>query len=80
VGGDVSVDSDALLVTDFINFKIKSAQSFGGTHKGRVCVCVFIGVSVYTCISICVCTVFLKNSCIGIMWIFLRGTCTLFML
>ena len=26
------------------------AQSFGGAHRGRVCVCAFIGVSVCTCI------------------------------
>jgi antitoxin (DNA-binding transcriptional repressor) of toxin-antitoxin stability system len=25
-------------LTDFVNLKIKSAQSFGGTHRGRVCV------------------------------------------
>jgi hypothetical protein len=54
VGGDVPVDSDALLVTDFMNLKIKSAQSFGGAHRGRVCMRVFIGVSAYTCMSICV--------------------------
>jgi hypothetical protein len=52
VGGDVPVDSETLLVTDFVNLKIKPAQSFGGTHRGRVCVRVFIGVSARTCISI----------------------------
>jgi hypothetical protein len=36
VGGDVSVDSEALLVTDFMNLKIKPAQSFEDAHKGRV--------------------------------------------
>jgi hypothetical protein len=61
VGGDVPVDSEALLVTDFMNHKIKSTQSFGGAHRGRVCVRVFIGVSARTCMSICVCTVFLKK-------------------
>jgi hypothetical protein len=40
VGGDVPVDSDALLVTDFVNLKIKSAQSFGVAHRNRVCICV----------------------------------------
>jgi hypothetical protein len=54
VGGDVPIDSDALLVTDFMNLKIKSAQSFGGAHRGRVCMRVFIWVSAYTCTSICV--------------------------
>jgi hypothetical protein len=54
VGGDVSIDSDVLLVTDFVNLKIKPAQSFKGAHRGRMCVHVFIGVSVCTCMSICV--------------------------
>jgi hypothetical protein len=61
VGGDVPIDSETLLVTDFVNFKIKSAQSFEGAHRGRVCVRVFIGVSAHTCMSICVCTVFVKK-------------------
>jgi hypothetical protein len=66
VGGDVPIDSDTLLVTEFVNLKIKPAQSFRGAHRGRVCMRVFIGVSAYTCINICVCTVFLKNlSCLG---------------
>jgi hypothetical protein len=62
VGGDVPVDIDALLMTDFMNFKIKPTQSFRGAHMGRVCVRVFIGVNVRMCMSICVCTMFLKNS------------------
>jgi hypothetical protein len=41
-GGDVSIDSDALLVTDFVNLKIKSTQSFRCAHRGRMCVSVFI--------------------------------------
>jgi hypothetical protein len=61
VGGDVSVDSDALLVTDFVNFKIKSAQSFRVTHKGRMCVRIFIWMSALTCMSIYVYTIFLKK-------------------
>jgi hypothetical protein len=61
VGGGVSVDSETLLVTDFVNLKIKPTQSFGGTHRGRVCVRVFIGVSDRMCMSICICTVFLKK-------------------
>jgi hypothetical protein len=32
-------------MTDFVNFKIKLVQSFGGAHKDRMCVCVFIRVS-----------------------------------
>jgi hypothetical protein len=61
VGGDVSIDSETLLVTEFVNLKIKPAQSFGGAHMGSMCVHVFIGVSVHTCMSIYVCTVFLKK-------------------
>jgi hypothetical protein len=38
VGGDVPIDSDTLLMTVFVNLKIKSAQSFRGAHKNRVCV------------------------------------------
>jgi hypothetical protein len=61
VGGDVPVDSEALLMTDFVNLKIKPAQYFGSAHRGRVCVRVFIGVSTHTCMSIYICTVFLKK-------------------
>jgi hypothetical protein len=61
VGGDVSVDSETFLVTDFVNLKIKPAQSYEGAHKGRVCIRVFIEVSAYTCMSIYICTVFLKK-------------------
>jgi hypothetical protein len=64
VGGDVPVDSEALLVTDFINLKIKSVQSFEGAHKGRMYMHVFIWVSVHMCMSIYVCTVFLKKKLI----------------
>jgi hypothetical protein len=42
VGGDVPVNNDALLMIDFMNLKIKSAQSFKYTHKDRVCIYVFI--------------------------------------
>jgi hypothetical protein len=64
VGGDVPVDSEALLVTDFMNLKIKTAQSFRCAHRGRVCVRVFIGMSVRIYMSICVYTVFLKKNVI----------------
>jgi hypothetical protein len=60
MGGDVPVDSETLLVTDFMNLKIKSAQFFGGAHRDRLCV--FIRVSARTCISIYICTVFLKKT------------------
>jgi hypothetical protein len=45
VGDDVPVDSDALLVTDFMNFKIKPTQSFKGAHRDRMYIHIFIGVS-----------------------------------
>jgi hypothetical protein len=57
VGDDVFVDSETLLVTDFMNLKIKPAQSFRGTNRGRVCVHVFIRVGARTCMSIHVYTV-----------------------
>jgi hypothetical protein len=61
VGGNIPVDNKALLVTDFMNLKIKLTQSFGCAHRGRVCMCVLLGVSAHTCMSICVCIVFLKK-------------------
>jgi hypothetical protein len=62
VRGDVPVDSETLLVTDFMNLKIKLTQSFRCDHRGKVYVCVFIWISVHTYMSICVvCTVFLKK-------------------
>jgi hypothetical protein len=60
-GSCVSVDSDVLLITDFVNLKIKPAQFFRVVHSDRVCICIFIGVSTHICMSIYVYTVFLKN-------------------
>jgi hypothetical protein len=65
VGDDIPVDNESLLVTDFVNLKIKSAQFFRCTHRGRVCVRVFIGVSAHMYMSICVCTVFLKKTMVS---------------
>jgi hypothetical protein len=48
-------------VTDFVNLKIKQTKSFRDAHRGMICVRVFIGVNARTCMSICVCTVFLKK-------------------
>jgi hypothetical protein len=62
VRGDVLINSDALLVTDFVNLKIKLSQSFGSAHSGRVCVHIFIEVSDHTCMSIYIYTVFLKKT------------------
>jgi hypothetical protein len=50
VGGDVIIDSKALLVTDFINLKIKSAQSFKYAHRDKMYIYIFIGVNDHTCI------------------------------
>jgi hypothetical protein len=75
VGCDVPVDSETLLVTDFVNLKIKLAQSFGCAHRGRMCVHMFIRVSTHMCISIYICTVFLKKECIS-----LRGRSRWFLL
>jgi hypothetical protein len=61
VGGDVSIDSETILVTDSVNLKIKPAQSFRGDHRDRVHVCVFIGVSARTHMNICIYTMFLKK-------------------
>jgi hypothetical protein len=62
VKDDVPVNSESFFVTDFMNLKIKPAQSFRCAHKDRVCLCVFIRVSARTCIRICICTVFLKKN------------------
>jgi hypothetical protein len=56
VGSDVPIDSETLLMTDFVNFKIKPTQSFGGAHRSTMCVCVFIGVTARIYMSIYVCT------------------------
>jgi hypothetical protein len=42
VGDDVPVDNEVLLVTDFMNLKIKPTQSFRCAHRNRVCVHIFI--------------------------------------
>jgi hypothetical protein len=61
VGGDTPIDNETLLITDFVNLKIKSAQSFRCAHRDKVCVRIFIEVNAYTCMSIYVCIVFLKK-------------------
>jgi hypothetical protein len=62
VRDDAPVDSDVLLVTDFINLKIQPTQSFKCAYRGRMYMHVFIGVSTHTYINIYVYTVFLKKS------------------
>jgi hypothetical protein len=58
---DVSIDSEMILMIDFVNLKINLAQSFGCAHKNRLHVHMFIRMSAHTCICICVCIIFLKN-------------------
>jgi hypothetical protein len=45
VRGDVPINSDALLVINFVNLKIKSTQSFGGANRSNMYVRMFIEVS-----------------------------------
>jgi hypothetical protein len=61
VEGDVLINSETLLMTDFVNLKIKPTQSFGCAHRSRTYVRVFIEVSAHMCINICVYTIFLKK-------------------
>jgi hypothetical protein len=61
VRGDVLIDSEALLLIDFVNLNIKSAQSFRCAHRGRICICVFIWVSTYVYEYLCLYCVFLKK-------------------
>jgi hypothetical protein len=61
VKGDVLINSETLLVTDFVNFNIKLAQSFRCAHKDKMYVYVFIRMSVCTYMSICIYTIFLKR-------------------
>jgi hypothetical protein len=56
VVSDVPVDDEALVVTWRISRSV-GAQSFVGAHRGRVRLCVFIGVSVRACCERLRCTV-----------------------
>jgi hypothetical protein len=56
VVSNVPVDDEAPVVTSRIS-RFAGAQSFGGAHRGRVCVHVFIGVSVCACCERLRCTV-----------------------
>ena len=47
VVGDVPVDSEASVMTSSQSQDMP-AQSSGGVHRGRVCLCAFIGVSMRT--------------------------------
>jgi hypothetical protein len=74
VGDDVPVNSDAFLVTDFINLKIKAVQSFRDAHRDSVYVRVFIGVSAHMCMCICVCHIFLKKTQVKVIVVVLSLT------
>jgi hypothetical protein len=52
------VGGESFLLTDFVNIKIKLTQSFGGAHRDRVCMYIFIGVSAHTYMTIYIFTVF----------------------
>jgi hypothetical protein len=43
VTGDVLIDNETLLVTNFVNFKIKPVQSFGCAHRNSVHTCIHRG-------------------------------------
>jgi hypothetical protein len=59
VGDAVFIDSETLLVllvTDFVNLKIKSVQSFKCAHKNKIYVRIFILVSAHKYLHLyCVC-------------------------
>jgi hypothetical protein len=61
VGDDVFIDSETFLVTDFVNLKIKSTQSFRDTHRDTIYMHIFIGVNVHMCMNIYVSTIFLTK-------------------
>jgi hypothetical protein len=48
------VDNEMILVTDFVNLKIKSTQSFRDAHRDIIYMCVFIKINthIYIYISI----------------------------
>jgi hypothetical protein len=46
---------EVFLVTEFMNFKIKSTHSFTCANRDRICIYVFIWMSIHMCMSIKVC-------------------------
>jgi hypothetical protein len=55
------VDGETFLMPDFMNLKIKSAQSFRNAHRDMMYVCIFIEVSTHTCMNTYIYTMFLKK-------------------
>jgi hypothetical protein len=45
VGGNVPVDSETILLIDFMNLKIKPVESFRGVYRDKVCVHIFIEIN-----------------------------------
>jgi hypothetical protein len=56
------VDSETLLMTDFMNLNIKPTQSFRSAHRGMMCIRVFKEMSDHMCMIMYICTMFLKKS------------------
>jgi hypothetical protein len=52
IGDDVFINNEMLLMTDFVNLKIKLTQYFRGAHNDRVCLCVYRDVYSYIYIYI----------------------------
>jgi hypothetical protein len=52
-GRQCPVDSEAILMIDFVNLNIKSAQSFKYVYRGKVYVRIFIEVNARMYINIC---------------------------
>jgi hypothetical protein len=61
VRDNVFINNETFLMTDFRNLKIKPVQSFESIHMDILCMRMFIRVSAYMCMIICVYTVFLKK-------------------
>jgi hypothetical protein len=61
VGGDILIDNEVLLMTDFMNLKIKSVQSFGCAHRGSMYVCIYRGECSYMYEYLSLCCVSKKN-------------------
>jgi hypothetical protein len=46
VRDEVLIDNETLLMTDFMNLKIKSAQFFRVAHRDRVCINILVEMNV----------------------------------
>jgi hypothetical protein len=47
--GNVPINSDVFLITDFVNLKIKLTQYFEGAHRGKVYLHVYMHVFIGEC-------------------------------